>query len=106
MRGCRAWYLLPLMWLFVAGSVVVYAMHRGDAWAGWFGWLAGNGDAAAGDLLAGLIVLVVTLVGHRVLHQHILCAHCSASSRAAGEPSRYRHIAPREPPRYTWSDRT
>ena len=107
MRGCRAWYLLPLMWLSVAGGVVVYVMHRGDGWGGWFGWLAGSaGDEVSGDLLAGAILLVLTLAGHHGLRRHILCVHGPSSQQGPGDPPRYEHIAPREPPRYSWSDRT
>ena len=107
MHGCRAWYLLPLMWLSLAGGVAVYAMHRSEGWEGWFAVLAGNaGDPFTGDLLVGVILLVLTLAGHHGLRQHILCAHCSSLSRGTTEPPRYEHadIAPREPARHSWSE--
>ena len=75
MKGCRAWYAIPMMWLAIFAAIFVYEVHRGPEWEGWFGWLAPDGDPDSGDLIAVGLVLLATLVAHCGLRGHINREH-------------------------------
>lgn len=99
---CRAWYLVPIVWLFGFGGAAIYAVYRQTGWEGWFSWLTANDSPVTGDLLSLLILTTILLVAHCGLRRHIMCAHCSARPSGSGESNGYRRVPFRGPVTYRW----